>query len=123
LSHSRPNDGREKASFNREHLWPRLMLDRGRARGASEGFFAGHDRRCPIHVGKPPSKRLGVAPLFVLDSGRGVNRKPRWMGLAMNNDTNRPDDSDPDDLDGLAASLDYLRLWSESDGAGESSAG
>jgi hypothetical protein len=55
---------REKASFNREHLWPRLMLDRGRARGASEGFFAGHDCHCPIHVGKPPSKRLGVAPLF-----------------------------------------------------------
>jgi hypothetical protein len=70
-----------------------------------------------------PASALGLPPFFVLDSGRGVNRKPRWMGLAMNNDTNRPDDSDPDDLEGLAASLDYLRLWSESDGAGESSAG
>jgi hypothetical protein len=44
------------------------------------------------------------------------------MGLAMNTDTDRPDDPDPDDLDGLAASLDYLRLWCESDGAGDGSA-
>jgi hypothetical protein len=41
----------------------------------------------------------------------------------MNNDTNRPNDPDPDDLDGLAASLEYLRLWCESDKAGDSSAG
>jgi hypothetical protein len=33
----------------------------------------------------------------------------------MNTDTNRPDDPDPDDLDGLAASLDHLRLWCESE--------
>jgi hypothetical protein len=45
------------------------------------------------------------------------------MGLAMNTDINRPDDPDPDDLDGLAASLDYLRLWYESDGADGSSGG
>jgi hypothetical protein len=38
----------------------------------------------------------------------------------MNTDTNRPDDPYPDDLDGLAASLDYLRLWCEADGAGDS---
>jgi hypothetical protein len=38
------------------------------------------------------------------------------MGLAMNTDTNRPD-PDPDDLDGLAASLDHLRLWCETEGA------
>jgi hypothetical protein len=44
-------------------------------------------------------------------------------GLAMNTDTNRPDDPDPDDLDGLAASLDHLRLWCELEGAGDSSAG
>jgi hypothetical protein len=45
-------------------------------------------------------------------------------GLAMNTETNRPDDSDPDDFDGLAASLDdYLGLWCESDRAGDSSAG
>lgn len=36
------------------------------------------------------------------------------MGLAMNTDTIRLDDPDPDDLDGLAASLDHLRLWSQS---------
>jgi hypothetical protein len=34
----------------------------------------------------------------------------------MNTDTNRPDDPDQDDLDGLAASLDDLRLWSELEG-------
>jgi hypothetical protein len=34
----------------------------------------------------------------------------------MNTDTNRADDPDPDDLDGLAASLDHLRLWCESEG-------
>jgi hypothetical protein len=45
------------------------------------------------------------------------------MGLAMNTDTNRPDDPDPDDLDGLAASLDHLRLWCEAEGTGDSSAG
>jgi hypothetical protein len=45
------------------------------------------------------------------------------MGLAMNTDTNRPDDPDQDDLDGLAASLDHLGLWSELEGAGDSSAG
>jgi hypothetical protein len=45
------------------------------------------------------------------------------MGLAMNNDTDRPNDPDPDDLDSLAASLEYLRLWCESDKAGDSSAG
>jgi len=45
------------------------------------------------------------------------------MGLAMNTDTNRSDDPDPDDLDGLAASLDHLRLWCELEGAGDSSAG
>jgi hypothetical protein len=44
------------------------------------------------------------------------------MGLAMNTDTNRPD-PDPDDLDGLAASLDHLRLWCESDAAGDNPAG
>jgi hypothetical protein len=48
-----------------------------------------------------PASALGL-PLSVLDSGRGVNRKTAWMGLAMNTDTNRPDDPDPDDLDGLA---------------------
>jgi hypothetical protein len=52
-----------------------------------------------------------------------VNRKLRWMGLAMNNEANRPDGPDPDDLDGFAASLDYLRLWCESDGAGNGFAG
>jgi hypothetical protein len=45
------------------------------------------------------------------------------MGLAMNTDTKRLDDPDQDDLDGLAASLDYLRLWCESDGAGDGSGG
>jgi hypothetical protein len=45
------------------------------------------------------------------------------MGLAMNTDTNRPDDPDLDDLDGLAASLDHLRLWSELEEAGDSSGG
>jgi hypothetical protein len=34
----------------------------------------------------------------------------------MNTDTNRPDDPDPDDLDGLAASLDHLNLWCEQEG-------
>ncbi len=78
---------------------------------------------CPIHVGKRPSKRLGVAPfLFWIAPGREF-RQPRWMGLAMNTDTNRADDPDPDDLDGLAASLDHLRLWCELEGPGDSSAG
>jgi hypothetical protein len=45
------------------------------------------------------------------------------MGLAMNTDTNRPDDPDPDDLDGLAASLDHLRLWCEPEETGDSSTG
>jgi hypothetical protein len=43
------------------------------------------------------------------------------MGLAMNTDTNRLDDPDPDDLEGLVASLDHLRLWCEPEGAGDSS--
>ena len=33
-------------------------------------------------------------------------------------DTNVTDDPDPDDLNGLAASLDHLRLWCELDRAG-----
>jgi hypothetical protein len=45
------------------------------------------------------------------------------MGLAMNTDTNRSDDPDLDDLDGLAASLDHLRQWCEPEGTGDSSAG
>jgi hypothetical protein len=69
-----------------------------------------------------PASALAL-PSFRFEYRQGRNRKPRWMGLAMNNDTNRPDDPDPDDLDGLAASLDYLRLWCESDGTGDSSAG
>jgi hypothetical protein len=36
------------------------------------------------------------------------------MELAMNTGSNRPDDPDRDDLDGLAASLDHLRPWCES---------
>jgi len=36
----------------------------------------------------------------------------------MDTDTNPPDESDLDDLDGLAASLDDLRLWCELDGSG-----
>ena len=36
----------------------------------------------------------------------------------MDTDTNPPDESDADDLDGLAASLDDLRLWCELDGPG-----
>jgi hypothetical protein len=39
----------------------------------------------------------------------------------MNNDTNRANDPDSDDLDNLAASLDYLRLSCELDEAGDSS--
>jgi len=46
------------------------------------------------------------------------------MGLAMNDtDTNLPDDPDPDDLNCLAASLDHLSMWCESDGACDSSGG
>jgi hypothetical protein len=37
------------------------------------------------------------------------------MGLAMNTDTIRLDYPDPADLDGLAASLDHLKLWCQSD--------
>jgi hypothetical protein len=44
------------------------------------------------------------------------------MGLAMNADSNRPDDPDPENLDDLAASLDHLRLWWETEGTGNSSA-
>jgi hypothetical protein len=39
----------------------------------------------------------------------------------VNTDTKRPDDPDLDDLDGLAASLDHLRLWRESEGTGDRS--
>jgi hypothetical protein len=77
---------------------------------------------CPTHVEKSPSKRLGGAP-FPSWIAEGVKSQTAWMGLAMNTDTNRPDDPDPDDLDVLAASLDHLRLWSEPEGPGDSSAG
>jgi hypothetical protein len=36
----------------------------------------------------------------------------------MDTDTNPPDDPDPDDLDGLAASLDDLTLWCGLEGPG-----
>jgi hypothetical protein len=64
---------------------------------------------------------LGV-PLFRFGY-RGGESQTAWMGLAMNTDTNRPDDPDPDDLDGLAASLDHLRLWCEPEETGDGSAG
>jgi hypothetical protein len=77
---------------------------------------------CPTHVGKSASKRLGGAPFPDLDSA-GRKSQTAWMGLAMNADTNRPDDPDPDDLEGLATSLDHLRLWCDPEGTRDGSAG
>jgi hypothetical protein len=59
-----------------------------------------------------PASALGLPP-FRFGKPGTVKSQTAWMGLAMNTDTNRPDDPDPDDLDGLAASLDHLWPWSE----------
>jgi hypothetical protein len=86
-------------------------------------FMLTHGCRLPDTCRKVTYQAPWGCLFFVLDSAGAEIAKPRGWGLAMNTDTNRPDDPDPDDLDGLAASLDHLRRWCEPEGTSDSSAG